>query len=97
MKKRICVEISIADKLRGFFNSEKIDIDVISGQPDNIEVRQCDDHRESNLDIIYSGGWITCEIARSLAQKMEISLEQTGKLLNLLNVKIRRCSLGCFK
>ncbi len=97
MKKRVCVEISIADKLREFLDREKIDIDIVTDQPCDIKVIQCDDRRESDLDAIYSGGWITCEMARSLAKRTEISLDQMGKLLNQLDVKIRRCSLGCFK
>jgi hypothetical protein len=97
MKKRICAEILITDKLREFLDREKIDIDIVTDQPCDVKVIQCNDRRESDLDTIYSGGWITCEMARSLAKKIDISLGQTGKLLNHLDVKIRRCSLGCFK
>ena len=32
-----------------------------------------------------------------LAEKMEIPLHKMGKLLDHLNVKVRRCSLGCFQ
>ena len=97
MKKQICVETSIAEQVREFFDSEKIDVEIVTGQPGDIEVAVCEDRKESNSDIIYSGGWITCETARSLAKKMKISLGQTGKMLNHLDVKVRRCSLGCFK
>jgi len=38
MKKRICAEILTADKLREFPDSEKIDIDVVTEQPSDIEV-----------------------------------------------------------
>ena len=97
MKKQIYVEISIAEHLREFFDREKIDIEIVTDQPCDIEFTKCDEPRESNLGIIYSGGWITCEMARSLAKKMNISLGQMGKLLNHMDVKIRHCSLGCFK
>jgi hypothetical protein len=97
MKKRVCIEISTAEQLREFLDREKIDIDIVTGQLCDIKVIRCNDHRESDSDTIYSGGWITCEMARSLAKKIDISLGQTGKLLNHLDVKIRRCSLGCFK
>jgi len=97
MKKRIFAEISIANKLREFLDREKIDIEIVTDQPADIEISKCDDRRKSDLDTIYSGGWITCEMARNLAKKIEISLGQMGKVLNHLDVKIRRCSLGCFK
>ena len=80
-----------------FLDSEKIAIEIVSDEPCDIKVIQCDDRKESKLDTIYSGGWITCERARSLAQRIKISLGQMGKLLDHLDVKIRRCSLGCFK
>ncbi|MFA6426447.1 MAG: molybdenum cofactor guanylyltransferase [Phycisphaerae bacterium] len=96
-EKRVFVEISIAERLRELFDRENIDIKIVADQPCDVKIIQCSDHRESDLDIIYSGGWITCETARSLAKKINISLNQMGKLLNHLNVKIRRCGLGCFK
>jgi hypothetical protein len=97
MKKQLCIEISTAEQLREFLDREKIGIDIVTDQPCDVKVIRCDDRRESDSDTIYSGGWITCEMARSLAKKMKISLGQMGKLLNHLDVKIRRCSLGCFK
>jgi hypothetical protein len=97
MKKQICVEISIAEHLREFIDREKINIEIVTDSPCDIEVIKCDEPRESNLDTIYYDGWITCEMARSLVKKMDISLGQMGKLLNHMDVKIRSCSLGCFK
>jgi len=97
MKKRICVEASIAEQLREFLDAEEIKIKVVTDGSYDVAVVQCDERKESNSDMIYSGGWITCEMARSLAKKMNIPLDQTGKLLNYIDVKIRSCSLGCFK
>ena len=97
MKKQICVEKSIAQQLKDLIYNEKIDLEVVTNIQCEINVTTCDERKESNLDIIYSGGWITCEMARSLAKKINIPLAQMGKLLNHLNVKIRSCSLGCFK
>ncbi len=97
MKKKICPETSIAQNLQEFLNKEKINLEVVTGKEDAVEIMKCSEPKKSNLDIIYSGGWITCEMARSLAKKINIPLAQMGKLLNHLNVKIRSCSLGCFK
>lgn len=97
MKKLICTKTSIQKTLKEFFDSEKININISTEPTGDIEVVKCDDSKESTLAVIYSGGCITCEIARSIAKKMNISLSQTGKLMNHLDVKIRRCSLGCFK
>ena len=97
MKKQISAEPSIARKLQEFLDNETIDLEIVTGLPGDIEIAKSNNRKESNLTTIYSGGWITCETARSLAKKINISLNQMGKLLNNLDVKIRRCSLGCFK
>ncbi len=97
MKKLICVEASIAYQLREFLDVEEIKIGIVMNRNYDVAVVQCNDRRKSNLDTIYLGGWITCETARNLAKKIDISLGQMGKLLDHLDVKIRRCSLGCFK
>lgn len=97
MKKRIRIEASTAGQVREFFNVEGIDTEVVTDGNHDVAVVQCDDRRESDLDTIYSGGWIACETARALAKKLGIPVRQMGKLLNYLAVKIRRCSLGCFE
>ncbi|MFH1615577.1 MAG: hypothetical protein ABIG61_10910 [Planctomycetota bacterium] len=97
MKKRIYVKASMASSLEAFLNKEKIDIEIVTNQQGDVEVIQCEGPKESKLDIIYSGGWITCETARDLAKKIKIPLDKMGKLLNYLDVKIRKCGLGCFK
>ena len=97
MKKQICIEVSKARQLREFLNIQESPIEVVTDGPCNVTVVQCEDHKESDLGTIYSGGWITCETARGLAKKLEIPIAKMGKLLNHLDVKVRRCGLGCFK
>ena len=97
MKSKIFVPASIISPLQEFFNNEGIAIEIVTDQRGDVTVIQGNDCRECNSDTIFSGGWITCEMARSLARQMKISLGQMGKLLNHLDVKVRRCSLGCFK
>ena len=57
VRKKICVQASIADQLREFLDRKEINIEVLTG----------------------------------------VSVSQMGKLLDYLDVKIRRCSLGCFQ
>jgi len=97
IKKRICVEVSTAEQLREFIGAEGIKLEVITDGCCDVTVVRCDGRRESDLSTVYSGGWIECETARALAKKLQITVGQTGKLLNYLDVKIRRCGLGCFQ
>ena len=97
MKKRIYVETSLKDQLEKFISNQNIDLEIITDRPGDIKILRSEERKESNSGTIYSGGWIACELARNIAKKLEIPLNQMGNLLNQLNVKIRKCSLGCFK
>ncbi|MCK5000481.1 MAG: molybdenum cofactor guanylyltransferase [Anaerohalosphaera sp.] len=97
LKTIFCTDLSEAKQIGQFLESNKIDIEVVTCPEGDIEVKRSENRLESNLNILHAGGWITCATAHNLAAKMNVSLEQTGKLLDHLDVKISRCSLGCFK
>ncbi len=96
MKKQLKVPDSMAEQVRKFLAEEKINLEIVDCSCD-VEVVIRGESLESDLATIYSGGWIGCETARALAKKLAISIRQMGKLLDQLNVKIRKCSLGCFQ
>jgi len=95
MNKKLRVNGSIAESLQAFLIAE--DIAINFAEDADVSVVKCDEHKESSLQILYSGGWIACETARSLAKELGVSMPQMGKILNFLSVKIRKCSLGCFQ
>ena len=43
-----------------------------------------------------SDGHMTCERAHALAVELDVPLELIGRALDLENIKITRCQLGCF-
>ena len=97
---RICVNRSIASSLKTFFDDNGIDLEVVSDSFDSVSDVMVEDtgdqKRQSDMRIIYKGGSITCSTAQALADKLEISLAQTGAMLDHLDVKIKQCQLGCF-
>jgi LAO/AO transport system kinase len=44
----------------------------------------------------FPGDRIACASAFALAEKMEISKAEMGRVLDELEIKIERCQLGCF-
>ena len=96
MKKRVRVDVSIVESLKEFIDAEGIQIDLTPDEGSDLRVLVCDDPKESDLDTLYSGGWIACQAALSLAKKFEIPTRQVGLLLNHLDIKVKKCSLGCF-
>ena len=88
---------SAAGQVGQFLRQEQLDWELVSEGDCDVAVVRCTQRQESDLSTLYSGGWITCETARSLAPRLGVSLAQMGRLLDLLDVKVRRCSLGCFR
>ncbi len=41
-------------------------------------------------------GRIACAVALKLAEELEVPTAEVGKAANALDVKIVKCSLGCF-
>jgi hypothetical protein len=95
--KAISVPDSMAAAVQAFLDEEKIPVEIVVDGRCDVKVLLCNDRRESDLDTMYSGGWISCETARAVAARMVISLSQMGALLDHLDVKVRKCGLGCFK
>lgn len=94
--KKVCVYESISAGLVEFVRDKAIALEVVDGDGD-LRIEDSGDERlESDMDVLYSGGWVSCSIARDLAGKLEVSLEQMGDMLDHLNIKVRQCGLGCF-
>ena len=59
-----------------------------------------DDENAVRIETALRSGGVTNEIscahALALAQQLDIPALEVGKTLNKLNIKIRRCQLGCF-
>ena len=94
--KRLYADHILFESLRGFVIAESIQIELTKDDGSGVKVLLCDDRNESDLDTLYSGGWIACRTALSLAKKLEIPTNQMGALLNHLEIKVKNCSLGCF-
>lgn len=89
-------EIMLA-ALGEFVQAHGILVNVVSMDDDcTVRVVAADERRRCGLRRLYSGGFIACETARSMAAKLGIRTRQMGKLLDFLNIKVRSCGLGCF-
>ncbi len=94
--RKVCVPESLLDGFAGFVCDKAIDLEVVTADGD-LRVEDSGGERlESDMDVLYSGGWVSCSVARDLAGKLEVSLDQMGGILDHLNVKVRQCGLGCF-
>jgi hypothetical protein len=93
-RSRIVVDVALTDDLRAFLGAEGLLADAAAD--DVIRIGEAAERRECSVDALWIGGRIPCERARQLAGRLGISVRRMGKLLELLNVKVVQCGLGCF-
>ena len=96
MKTRLCAPEDMTESIQRLVESEQMSIQVVSEGECDVKVVRSEDRAESDLNTLQSGGWIKCEVARAGAKKLRTSTRKTGKLLDLLDIKVRECGLGCF-
>ncbi len=96
MQAKLSVPETLADSISAFVGAQSIPLTVVTGDDAIVRVVQAREGQESSVSTLQAGGWITCGVARELAEKLGIELHQAGKLLNHLEIKIRACALGCF-
>ena len=101
MKTVLIVPESMAESVAAFVESESIPLGVCTANDTSAEriirVVPTEERLQSDGSTLYAGGWITCAAARAMGAELGFGLMKTGKLLDFLDVKIRRCELGCFK
>jgi len=97
MRGTLGVPEALRELIADFVNVEGIAVDLISGEDCTVQIVNADERRRCGLRRLYTGGFIACETARSMAVKLGIRTRQMGRLLDFLNIKVRNCGLGCFK
>lgn len=85
-----------ADRVGKFVRREGLACGVVTGRKGTLRVAEAAGRRTSTPSELRVGGWIACPAARRLAAKLGIPLRSMGRLLDLLEIKIRHCDLGCF-
>jgi hypothetical protein len=85
--------------VREFVRAQGMALDVLADGDCAVRVvaQEPGERLESDLTTLWSGGWIACPTALALAARLDVSPRLVGALMDLLNIKIRACALGCFK
>ena len=95
---RLGVPGGLRRSLGQFLAAEHISLEVISEGDCEVRVVEPLERQQADISHLPKGGWIACETARAMAKKrLRISYKRMGMLLNFLDIKVRRCGLGCFR
>lgn len=92
----IMVPENLVEQLRAFVRSEGVPLEIVHEGEAALRVVRCEGRAESDDSTLQSGGWIACPTARAIAGKLGVSPKMVGKLLDVLDIKLRDCELGCF-
>ena len=96
MSSSIGVPEALAEKVAEFVRTAGLGCEVLTGEGGVIQVVEAAEGEQSTASTLRSGGWIACEDAFKVATQLEIPTQVTGKLMNVLDIRIRNCQLGCF-
>lgn len=96
MKASMGVPGTLAAKVGRFVTRRKLSIRVVRDGPCLVRVALSERRRAATRTVLYAGGWISCPAARRMAARLRLSLRHVGPLMDVLDIKIRGCEMGCF-
>ena len=87
----------LREKVSQFAKANDLDVKIVEGEPCDIRIVSAGEKVKSRTDTLQAGGQINCAAAWKMAEKHHIPLLLLGALLDLLDIRVRQCCLGCFK
>ena len=85
-------------KIAKFFDSIESKYELVDSEKDiNISIDFPKEREISTSGILHAGGRISCPDAFNVAEKLGMTRKSIGEFLNVLDIKIFGCQLGCFK
>lgn len=81
-----------------FLDSIGFNYELVDSEKDiHISIDFPKEREISSSEMLHSGGKISCPDAFNVAEKLGMTRKNIGEFLNLLDIKIFGCQLGCFK
>ena len=97
MVKKIGVFPELEAKVRSFLEREEHSLETVPpGEGMPVRIEEPAPGEACLPDRLFPKGWIACALALDMARNLEIPPGKMGRFLNLLEIKIRKCQLGCF-
>jgi hypothetical protein len=101
MSVRVYVSEELRPDIERFVRETKIHMELVDDlQSSDLGILVSVDKNDKKMcdtKTLHSGGWIKCPTAWAIAKKHGLDLMQLGSLLDMLDIRIRQCALGCFE
>ncbi len=88
---------SIRAEVERLVEAKRVRLKIVEPGRGDVDVVEGGKRSEGSVSRLCGGGWIRCGTALALAQRLNIKAGSLGSLLDVLDIKVRDCSLGCFK
>jgi hypothetical protein len=83
--------------LQEFIDAEALPWTLVDAPGGRLNLAEAAQPAECSLDRLVPGGRILCSVALEMAEACHAPTGAIGRLMNLLEIKIRECQLGCFR
>ncbi|MBN2561366.1 MAG: hypothetical protein JXQ75_10600 [Phycisphaerae bacterium] len=97
MSASLSVPEALREQVAAFVSDEGLSIEVVSDSDATVRAVESEERLPCNLTTLQVGGWIACPTARAVAEKLGVGGRKMSALLNILDIKVRACELGCFE
>jgi hypothetical protein len=82
--------------LEEFLQREALSWAIVDSPGGDISIIEAPPKSECGPDILHPGGRIACSVALAMAGSLGVPGKKIGGLMNLLEIRIHDCQLGCF-
>ncbi len=82
--------------LEEYARREKLSLEIAAEGEGAVRVLPPEERRACGPEALVVKGRIPCGVARAMAGRLGIPMNRMAGLLNLLEIKVRECELGCF-
>lgn len=79
-----------------FLQREALAWTMVEPPAGDLCIAEAEPKMECDSRTLHPGGRITCAVALSMAKACAVPGKTIGRLLDLLEIKVRDCQLGCF-
>ena len=97
MPAKVYVSEELRDDVERFIRKNNVPMELGDLRSADLGIVSSADKKMCDTKTLYSGGWIKCPTAWEIAKQHSLDLTQFGSLLDMLNIRIRHCALGCFE
>jgi molybdopterin-guanine dinucleotide biosynthesis protein A len=94
---RLLVPEALREKVAAFVRARSLQIELADAEPCDVRIVLAAGGQESDMGTLRAGGYIKCSTAWELCGKHGVPLRELGALLDLLDIRVRECCLGCFR